>query len=64
MILFIHMDLVAALGGIPGAFFLPFLAPLPDFINLNKTELPRVTLFNDTHFKADFVFCIFAVTGN
>lgn len=30
------VDLVAALGGIPGAFFLPFLAPLPDFLYLRK----------------------------
>ena len=34
----INMDLVVALGGIPGAFFLPPLAPLPLFPYLRLTQ--------------------------
>lgn len=46
LILVIHMDLVAALGGIPGAFFLPFLAPLAVFLYLRKIKKQNMSKFN------------------
>lgn len=40
------------------------LTPLPDLKTLTKLRFRASLSLTDTHFKADFVFCIFAVTGN